>query len=674
MFDLEKIIVGDVETDGLRDYTKLHCAVFQTMDGTEYVFEEPTRYEKQARLLKEFLHEYNTLAGHHFIGFDYGALLDLLPDVLPKHIRILDTLVVSRLIHYARKGGHSIEAIGESFGVKKQGVDIKDWSTYTPLMLSRCRSDVTINRLELQRQMRFLKAPEWDRAIEIEHYVQWRARDMHLRGLDFDTKAAEALKEDLAARLSPIDKSLSEAFPPVEKVIREIYPVVTKAGTLHSKDFRWASNYDYTYRKDQAKVILGDRIPTRSPDLSDFDGTPFSLVELVPFNPGSPTQIVERLNEAGWKPTDKTKGHIDHIKNRRNWKGTKDEYADRLSGFQSTGWKVSEENLATLPSTAPDGAFALAQRLTIASRLSDIEEWLALVSPDGRIHGQYAGIGAWTQRMAHSKPNTANIPVAKRSPKDTEFQKWVNDINDRMRALFIAPVGRRLLGTDADGIQMRIFAHLVGDEKLIAALVSGDKAKGTDIHSVHQRALGSVCKSRDAAKTFIYAFLLGAGIAKVAEILECNQQQAKTAVNNFLEFYPGLKELKQTRIPRDAERGYFIGLDGRKVVCDSEHLMLSGYLQNGEKIIMSYALREWDTKLLGLGIPYDLVNWVHDEWQVLAEDDNDLCKTITDIQIQALRDTTEILNLKCPMEGTTSTHKLDDGTIFYGGYSWMETH
>lgn len=674
MFDLDKIVVGDIETDGLTGYTQVHCAVFNDMEGNEYVFEQPTRYQKQARLLKEFLHEYNTLAGHYFIGFDYGALVDLLPGVVPDHLRILDTLVTSRLIHYGRRGGHSIEAIGESFGVKKEGVDITDWSTYTPLMLSRCKSDVKINRLELERQMRFLKDPQWDRAIEIEHYVAWRARGMTNHGLPFATEAAGSLRDDLAGALAPIDEALSTAFPPKERLIREITPSFTKAGTLAGKDFLWAKVHDWVYDKSQRKVTLGDRVAARSPDLSEFDGTPFSLVELVPFNPGSPSQIVERLNEAGWKPTDRTKGHIEHVKNRRNWKGTKDEYADRLRNFQATGWKVSEENLATLPSTAPTGAFALAQRLTIASRLSDIEEWLALVHRDGRIHGQYAGIGAWTQRMAHSKPNTANIPVAKRSPKDTDFQKWVNDINDRMRALFIAPVGRRLLGTDADGIQMRIFAHLVGDEKLIAALVSGDKSNGTDIHSVHQRALGSVCKSRDAAKTFIYAFLLGAGIAKVAEILECSQSQAKDAVNSFLNFYPGLKELKQSRIPNDAERGFFIGLDGRKVVCDSEHLMLSGYLQNGEKIIMSYALREWYEKLLKMDVDFDLINWVHDEWQVLAPDDNDICKTITDIQIQALRDTTDILNLKCPMEGTTSTHKLDDGTIFYGGYSWMETH
>lgn len=663
MFDLDKIIVGDVETNGLEGYTEMHCAVFNDMEGNEYVFEQPTKRPKVAAELKELLAEYNTIAGHHFLSFDVGAIDHLLPGtLLPSH-RILDTLVVSRLVNYSRRGGHSIEAWGETLGVKKEGKGITDWSTYTPLMLARCKSDVVINRRVLEGFMRFLKDPDWDQAIEIEHFVQAQAQRMHETGLPFSVEGAQRLRADLATALAPIDEALQEAFLPKEKLIREIYPVTTKAGTLHSKDFRWASTFDYTYRKDQAKVILHDRIPARTPDLSDFDGSAFSLVELVPFNPGSPSQIVERLNEAGWKPTEKTKGHTEHIKNRRKWKGSKREYDDKLTDYKRVGWKVSEENLRTLPDSAPPAAHQLAQRLTIASRLSDLDEWLGLVRANGRLHGQFSGIGAWTQRMAHARPNTANIPTAKRSPKDTAFQAWVNDINDRMRALFLAPVYRRLVGTDADGIQMRIFAHLVGDERLIHALVSGSKEDKTDIHSVHQRALGDVCKSRDAAKTFIYAFLLGAGIAKVGEILECTLTEAKTAVDNFLNFYPGLKELKQSRIPRDAERGYFIGLDGRKVICDSEHLMLSGYLQNGEKVIMSYWLRDWDEKVRAEGIDYDLLNWVHDEIQSAVNDNDETIAKFQEIQLQSMIDVGEMLKMKCPLAATSSS-----------GYTWKETH
>src|SRR5690606_29196219 len=150
---------------------------------------------------------------------------------------------------------------------------------------------------------------------------------------------------------------------------------------------------------------------------------------------------------------------------------------------------------------------------------------------------------------------------------------------------------------------MRIFAHLVEDEELINALIRGRKEDKTDIHSLHQRKLGEACRSRDDAKTFIYAWLLGAGIAKVAEILQCDSTTARRSVDNFISSYPKLKDLKRTQIPADARRGYFIGLDGRKVICDSEHLMLAGYLQNGEAIIMKGACIEWQNELRRQGIP-----------------------------------------------------------------------
>src|SRR5690606_5104695 len=130
--------------------------------------------------------------------------------------------------------------------------------------------------------------------------------------------------------------------------------------------------------------------------------------------------------------------------------------------------------------------------------------------------------------------------------------------------------GNRLVGVDADGIQMRIFAHYTGDEKLINALLNGKKEDGTDIHSINREGLGHVCRSRDVAKTFIYAWLLGAGSSKISEILECSFSEARGAIDSFLASYPGLRSLKKEQIPSDAARGYFQGLDGRYVAVENE--------------------------------------------------------------------------------------------------------
>lgn len=113
----------------------------------------------------------------------------------------------------------------------------------------------------------------------------------------------------------------------------------------------------------------------------------------------------------------------------------------------------------------------------------------------------------------------------------------------------------------------------------------------------------------------IYALLLGAGVGKIAQILDCTYDEAEAIRDRFINNIPGLRDLKENVIPRDAKRGFFYGVDGRKVWCDSEHLMLAGYLQNGESLIMKYAMHRWITQLRRMGIPFWLVNWIHDEWQ-----------------------------------------------------------
>jgi DNA polymerase-1 len=571
----------------------------------------------------------------------------LCPDlVLPDCL--LDSLVVSRLLNYAIDGGHSLEAWGNRLGVKKAGAGIEDWSKWTLLMEERCLSDVRINYALVEKYWRIISSPDWQDALRVEHFVAQQCKVMHDTGFPFDRDGALVLRENLRSRMSSLDEVIRESFPPRATMLGEVTPKLTKSGTLNRSDFRWFG----------------------SSDLSCFDGGPFCRFEYVEFNPGSTRQVVERLNELGWKPTEKTDGHVKFLKEKPPAKTRTEEYdtyLERKERFRKFGWKVSEENLSTLPASAPAAAFKLAERIVLASRLSDLDEWLAEIREDASgetaVHGSFQSIGAWTQRLSHQKPNTANIPQSKPSEKDTPFQKDIQALNGQMRRLFRAKTGHRLIGTDADGIQMRIFAHLCKDEALIHALISGRKEDKTDIHSLNASLLGSVCGSRDVAKTFIYAFLLGAGKAKVAEILSCSLAEAGTAVDSFIEGLPGLKSLKTTRIPREAKQGYFIGLDGRKVICDSAHLMLAGHLQNGEKVIMARAMEKWVAELTRDGTPYFVHNWVHDEWQTGCPDDDEICSHIQDVQLRALVETGEELGMLLPTPGSSDW-----------GYNWYETH
>lgn len=502
--------------------------------------------------------------------------------------------------------------------------------------------DVRLGHKVYEKYRDYIFSERWREALRTEHDTAWYCRQMHENGFSYDKEASDKLLSIINTELAELDIKIQEAFPPRSKLIREITPSLTKHGTFHKKDFKW---YDGT-------------------DLSIFTpDAPFSLIEFKEFNAGSAPQRIERLNEAGWKPFEKTKSHI--AAERDYQRNKSPEAKEKLDRFRKTGWVVSEDNLATLPDNAPEGAKALARRILLDSRRGDLEEWVAAYDPDdGRVHGDYLPIGAWTHRAAHRNPNTANIATG-----DSLYAH-------EMRSLWRAAPGSQLIGVDADGIQLRIFAHYCRDDRLVEAILRGDKKDKTDIHSLNQRALGDVCKSRDHAKTYIYAFLLGAGDAKLAAVLGCTLKEAKEARKKFLEFYPGLKQLKGRQIPDDAERGYFEGFDGRLVLCDSEHLMLAGYLQNGESVIMKKAKCIWYPKFQKLGFDFRLVNWVHDEWQTETKEKLEIATEMGRIQADAIAEVGDIYKLYCPLAGSYLKPDNDNpGQMIPSvGVNWSYTH
>lgn len=555
-------------------------------------------------------------------------------------------MVVTRLLHYNIDGGNSLEAWGERLGFPK--THFKSFDNYSDEMLQYCCNDVLVTEKLYAELSDYINSSQWRVSLRLEHDIAWLCYDLHIGGFSFDADGAKALLRSVEEQRTELDGHLRTSFPPRARAIRTVSPRVTKSGTLSRVDFRWLDD------------------PS---DIRFFNGGPFSRIEFVPFNPGSPSQCVERLNECGWRPVDKTRGHIAaerklsdlHRRGRlsdsgrvRRPSGSATDIAAaeaELAEYQQYGWKINETNLATLPSTAPDGAKHLVSWLTLESRRSTLVEWLsAYNSRTGRIHGRFNHIGAWTGRMSHNGPNMANI-VGNGALLGAE-----------MRSLWRADDNHVLVGVDADGIQLRILAHYMEDQSFIDAINKGRKEDGTDAHTLNQRALGSICASRDVAKTFIYAFLLGAGIGKVAQILGCSSDEAREAVDNFLSYYPGLRSLKDYRIPADAARGYFVGLDGRLVACDSEHLMLAGYLQNGEAVVMKTANLIWRHKLEEERIPFRQVNFVHDEWQVQFQDLTSATKG-SRIIVSAIAEAGLMLNVKCPLAGNAKI-----------GKNWLDTH
>lgn len=465
-------------------------------------------------------------------------------------------------------------------------------------MLEYCKQDVALTK----KLFKFLEKKKLsENAIKIEHAVAIALRDAKEYGFAFDVSKALTLRKELEQERSKLDDIINEAYPPVE---------------------------------------CGKRVK-----------------KWVYFNPNSPKQVIEKLWEAGWKPTEKTNGYKELD---QRWLGT-DQYEGKRSRYEKFGWKISEENLSTLPDDAPEAAKCILLRTIIETRVRKLTEWLNLVDEDdGCIHGNIIGCGTWTHRMTHNNPNMANIS-AKKSIKyhSPELNKLATELGGKLRELWIARPGRVLVGTDAEGIQLRVLAHYMNDAEFTKAVTEGNKDDETDPHSLNKTRIGR--GTRDNAKTFIYAFLLGAGDGKIAEIYSISRGEATKLKGSFINSTPGLKKLKQERIPIEASKGYTIGFDGRKIECNSEHLMMAVYLQAGEAVIMKLAVKLAVAEVHKRRLDAHLINVVHDE--MLFDSHKDCAEEVRLICENAIYEAGVKLNLNCPMKGEGKIAK-----------NWLEAH
>lgn len=324
------------------------------------------------------------------------------------------------------------------------------------------------------------------------------------------------------------------------------------------------------------------------------------------FNPGSRQQVAERLESKGAVWTELT----------------------------PTGKPKVDETTLEQQSHVPEAQDVL-EYLIISKRIGMLRSWLDAVSDDGRIHGRVNTCGAITGRMSHSKPNMAQIPSG------SEY-----------RELFIVPEGNKLVGVDASGLELRMLAHYMGDQDYTDLILNGD------IHTYNQEAAG--LPTRNDAKTFIYAFLYGAGDAKIGSIVGGGAKQGATLKRKFLQSLPALRRLLD-RVGVAAARGHIKGLDGRRVHVRSEHAALNTLLQSAGAIVMKKALVIAIGRLDEYSYPYKLVAQVHDEMQV--EVPEVYADRVGVIFRNAIRQAGRELNLNCPTEGDMQI-----------GSSWADTH
>ena len=344
--------------------------------------------------------------------------------------------------------------------------------------------------------------------------------------------------------------------------------------------------------------------------VSEKTGKPLKPI-IEPFNPGSRKQIGERLQEKGWKP---------------------DKYTE-------TGQPIVDEG--TLEGLDFPEAKAIAEYLLLQKRIAQIQSWLKAIQPDGRVRGKVITNGAVTGRMTHHSPNMAQVPSCG-SP-----------YGEDCRDLWIVEKGYKLVGIDASGLELRMLAHYMKDDAYIYEVTQGD------IHTANQKAAG--LETRAQAKTFIYAFLYGAGAAKIGKVVGAGAKEGQRLIDSFLENTPKLRTLREDVARICKSSGSLPGLDGRRLYVRSDHAAVNTLLQGAGAIVMKQALVILDERLSKLGVDYKFVANVHDEWQIEVEEA--YADMVGKLGVQAIEEAGRVLKMRCPLTGA---YKV--------GNSWKETH
>ncbi len=181
---------------------------------------------------------------------------------------------------------------------------------------------------------------------------------------------------------------------------------------------------------------------------------------------------------------------------------------------------------------------------------------LAGQSQDSRVHTSFVQTGTATGRLSSKNPNLQNIPVK-------------SELGNRVRAAFVAPEGKTLIGIDYSQIELRLLAHFSQDAVLLDAFNS-DK----DIHMQTAIALfgeEDAASKRNTAKTVNFGLLYGMGQKKLAETLGITTKEAKDIISKYFESFPTVKQYFSSIVENSKEDGYIETLLGRRRYFDYDN-------------------------------------------------------------------------------------------------------
>ena len=246
-----------------------------------------------------------------------------------------------------------------------------------------------------------------------------------------------------------------------------------------------------------------------------------------------------------------------------------------------------------------------------------VEALPRMINPEtGRIHTSFDQTGAETGRISSNNPNLQNIPVR-------------SELGRRIRKAFVAPPGHYLLAVDYSQVELRILAHISGDENMLAAF-----SQGLDIHAATASKVYGVpleevtSPQRSVAKMMNFATSYGVSAYGLATRAGISMEEARHFMDTYFQTYPGVKRYLAETIAKAREQGYVETLLGRRryfpVLASTarasqqarsaaERAAINFPIQGSAADILKIAMREVHRRLRTEGHQARMILQVHDE-------------------------------------------------------------
>ncbi|MCS3904221.1 DNA polymerase-1 [Methylohalomonas lacus] len=282
-----------------------------------------------------------------------------------------------------------------------------------------------------------------------------------------------------------------------------------------------------------------------------------------------------------------------------------------------------------------------------------------LVSPDtGRVHTSYHQAVTATGRLSSSDPNLQNIPIR------TEEGR-------RIRQAFIAPSGYKILAADYSQIELRIMAHLSGDEGLLEAFAAGEDIHRATASEVFDTALDQVdSEQRRAAKAINFGLIYGMSAWGLGRQLGIERNAAQAYVDRYFRRYPGVKQFMDNTRAQARDRGYVETVFKRRLYLPdirskngnrrqyAERTAINAPMQGTAADIIKRAMIRIDEWIARSKLDIRMVMQVHDElvFEIAAGD-------VDSARSQIRKFMTEAAELRIPLE-------VEAGV----GDNWDEAH